>query len=204
MRLDHIVISARTLDEGRDYVERLLGVPLQTGGQHALMGTHNLLLGLADGLYLEVISVDPDAPDPGRARWFGLDGFDGWPRLTNWVGRSDDIIGDMEQAFGSGNRPTRLSRGDLTWDMSLIAEGQTPFDGLVPMMLDWGKGPMAADRLAPSGCRLERLVLGHPDHVALAAKLDGLVEDPRVQIVQDDTPNITAVLETPAGQVILR
>ena len=39
----------------------LLGVPMAGGGKHPLMGTHNRLIGLGD-LYLEVISIDPDAP----------------------------------------------------------------------------------------------------------------------------------------------
>ncbi|HCV79405.1 VOC family protein, partial [Pseudomonas oryzihabitans] len=52
-RLDHLVIVAPTLAAGARYVEERLGVALQPGGQHARMGTHNLLLGLGDG-YLEV------------------------------------------------------------------------------------------------------------------------------------------------------
>lgn len=204
MQLDHIVVSARTLDEGRAHVEGLLGVPLQTGGQHELMGTYNLLLRLDSGLYLEVIAIDPKAPAPDRARWFGLDRFDGPPRLTNWVCRSGDIVRDMETLFGAGTRPTRLSRGGLTWDMSVIAQAQTPFDGLVPMILDWGEGPKAAELLPQSGCRLMRLCLGHPDHAGLRDRLAGLVAEPLVIIDASASPVMTAVIETPAGAVILR
>lgn len=204
LRLDHIVVSAASLEAGRSHVESLLGVPLQTGGKHDLMGTHNLLLGLEDGLYLEVIAIDPDAPHPGRNRWFGLDDFSGPPRLTNWVGRSDDLVGDMERAFGVGSRPTHLARGDLSWDMSVIEAGQTPFDGLVPMMLDWGQGPKAADRLAPSGCRLKKLLLGYPEQWALADVLAGFVDEPLIGLEFTGTPTLTAILETPKGEVILR
>ena len=35
------------------------------------MGTHNRVLGMAGGMYLEVIAIDPDAA--ARPRWFGLD-----------------------------------------------------------------------------------------------------------------------------------
>lgn len=204
MQLDHIVVSSSSLGEGRAYVEDLLGVSVQAGGKHALMGTHNLLLGLEDGLYLEVIAIDPDAPVPDRNRWFGLDTFQGTPRLTNWVGRSDDLARDMETLFGAGQRPTRLSRGDLTWDMSVIADGQTPFDGLVPMMLDWGQGPKAADRLASCGCRLTRLALGHPESAELKARLEGFLQDPLITIEQAETPTLTALIETPVGEVVLR
>ena len=37
------------------------------------MGTHNRVLGMAGGMYLEVIAIDPDAAAPERPRWFGLD-----------------------------------------------------------------------------------------------------------------------------------
>jgi hypothetical protein len=60
LRLDHLAISAGTLDEGVAAVEEALGVPLAGGGQHPHMATHNRLLGLGD-LYLEVIAADPAA-----------------------------------------------------------------------------------------------------------------------------------------------
>ena len=37
-----------------------LGVSLQQGGEHAVFHTHNRLLGLEDGLYLEAIAVNPE------------------------------------------------------------------------------------------------------------------------------------------------
>jgi len=204
LSLDHIVVVAETLKEGREFVEDTLGVRMQSGGTHALMGTHNMLLGMEDGLYLEVISIDPDAVQPKRNRWFGLDAFKGSPRLTNWVSQSDELSGDMQAVFGGNGSPVLLSRGDLTWEMSLIDEGQTPFDGLVPMMLNWGDGPKASDRLLASGCRVSRLVLGHPDHSDLTAMLAGLVEDERVEIEISAAPKIIAVVQTPRGEVILK
>ncbi|MDG1738089.1 MAG: VOC family protein [Paracoccaceae bacterium] len=202
--LDHIVVAAETLKEGREYVEDLLRVQMQSGGKHAIMGTHNALLGLEDGLYLEVISVDPEVARPDRNRWFGLDDFSGPPRLTNWVGRSDDLVSDMRLAFGKSVLPTELTRGELRWQMSVIDDGQTPFDGIVPMMLDWGQGPKAADRLKPSGCRLKKLVLGHPNHTGVAKVFDRLVDKRLVEVECNETPTITAVLTTPSGQVVLR
>lgn len=204
LTLDHIVIVAESLEDGRAFVEQRLGVSLEQGGHHALMGTHNLLLGLEGGLYLEVISVDPEVPNPGRLRWFGMDGFGGAPRLTNWVGRSDAIDADIERLFGKGVVPTALSRGDLNWRMSVIDDGQTPFDGLVPMMLDWGDGPKAADRLQPSGCRLKQLVLGHPDHEALRQVLGDMLRDERVRIEFSERPSIKAMMETLLGEVELQ
>lgn len=80
LELDHLAVAAETLEDGREAVETALGVRLQPGGQHPHFGTHNMLLGLEDGLYLEVISIDPAAPKPGYARWFDLDRFEGFAR----------------------------------------------------------------------------------------------------------------------------
>ena len=67
LAFDHIAVSARTLQEGVDWVEQALGVTMAGGGQHPLMATHNRLLGLGD-LYLEVIAIDPTGtPLPNRA-----------------------------------------------------------------------------------------------------------------------------------------
>ena len=88
--IDHLVVTAPDLASGAELVRRALGVELQTGGKHARLGTHNLLLKLGDAIYLEVIATDPDAPEPGRPRWFELDDRRP-PRLAGWAARTNDI-----------------------------------------------------------------------------------------------------------------
>ena len=95
--LDHLVVAADTLEQGADFVERILGIRPQPGGQHKPMGTHNLVLSLGERCYLEVIAIDPDLPKPERPRWFGLDGSNlhqrlrARPRLIHWVARTPDL-----------------------------------------------------------------------------------------------------------------
>ena len=88
---DHLAVVAETLEAGVAHVEAALGVSMQPGGQHGFMGTHNRLMGLGPGFYLEVIAIDPAAARPPYPRWFNLDNFKGPPRLASWVCRTDDM-----------------------------------------------------------------------------------------------------------------
>ena len=100
---DHLAVAAVSLDEGAAAIEAALGVPLQAGGKHAAMGTHNRLLSLGPGEYLEVIAIDPGAPAPARARWFGLDGFAGTARPRAWILRCADLdVALVDAPEGSG------------------------------------------------------------------------------------------------------
>ena len=59
--IDHLVIAAETLEQGAEYVLKMLGVDIPFGGVHPKMGTHNLLMQLGNTLFLEVIAINPDA-----------------------------------------------------------------------------------------------------------------------------------------------
>ena len=102
--LDHLVIGARSLEEGRSFVADLLGVSPVAGGTHPNMGTHNVLLSLGGSVYLEVIAVDPEAEPPDRPRWFSLDNpkvrqaLEQGPQLLTWVARTPDIA-ELKRLF---------------------------------------------------------------------------------------------------------
>ena len=67
-QIDHIAVTAPSLEAGAEYVWEALGVPLQPGGEHERMGTHNLLLRLGESTYLEVTAPNPRAPKHQRPR----------------------------------------------------------------------------------------------------------------------------------------
>lgn len=201
LELDHIAISAPSLEAGRSAVEAALGVPLQAGGQHAHFGTHNLLLGLEDGLYLEVIAIDPDAPPPAFPRWFGLDRFSGPPRLTNWICRAADLAGAVSRIPQAG-QPVALSRGDLRWQMAVPSDGWLPYDNCFPALIEWQCAEHPAQRLEPSGCRLQRLVVRHPEARALKTALGAHLLDPRIDFETDEA-GLMAEIATPDGMMVL-
>lgn len=195
MELDHFAIAANTLAEATAHVEEALGVPLQPGGEHAVFGTHNRLLGLADGLYLEAIAIDPEATPERQPRWFDLDRFDGAARITNWICRSSDLASTLAALPVDAGAPVSLTRGDLSWQMAVPKSGILPYDNIFPALIQW-QGPHPAPRLTQQGCSLRRLVVSHPEAQALAELLP--LDDARV-VFEPGPAALRAEIDTPHG-----
>ncbi|MEM1004068.1 MAG: VOC family protein [Pseudomonadota bacterium] len=174
MELDHIAVAGASLQDAAAYVEDALGIRLQDGGKHDKFGTHNRLLGLSDGLYLEAIATDPEAPNPGRPRWFNLDNFSGSPRLTNWICRVPDLNAALDTLPAGLGEAIDLARGDLRWSMAVPQTGVLPYDDVCPAIIQWHGDLHPAKMLTPSGCTLRRLNVSHPRARELAQVLGTL------------------------------
>ena len=157
--LDHVVVAARTLDEGSDWVEARLGVRPVPGGKHSLMGTHNRLLSLGPRVYLEVIAIDPDAPAPKRARWFALDDpamterLARGPALIHWAVRTE-AIEDEASRSPDGIEVLATSRGPYRWRIGVPRDGHLPGGGSRPTLIQWEGDIHPAQALPDSGCTL--------------------------------------------------
>ena len=204
LKLDHLVIAARSLEEGATYVEAVLGVPLTKGGQHPHMGTHNLLLSLGPDEYLEVIAIDPNAPGPAVPRWFGLDEFLGAPRMTNWACRTDDLDGALEEAPAGTGQAYELTRGDFSWAMAIPDTGRLPYDDAMPGLLQWNSdSPHPCDRLPDLDVRLSRLDVFHPDADGLLMAFPSLRKMGHVAVRSGPEKRLIATIQTPEGIRVL-
>lgn len=179
-RLDHLVVAAASLEAGAAYIQARLGREVEPGGRHARMGTHNRLLSLGPGCYLEVIAIDPDAPPPQRARWFGLDGPEvapllaTGPRLLTWVAATDDIRAAVACSPWHHGSIETMSRGEWQWQITIPEDGALQRGGLVPTLIEWPVGVHPSARLNDVGVRLLRLELADPEPGALRSGLDAL------------------------------
>ena len=196
LEFDHIVVSAATLDAGRARVESALGLEMVKGGEHSIFQTHNALLGLEAGVYLEAISANPAVEPPTRARWYDLDRFEGAARLTNWACRTNDLEAALAR-FPEAGEIVSLQRGDLKWRMAVPKTGILPFDNLFPALLEWQVAEIPQKRLEPVA-RLDRLTVSHPWASALSAMLEPVLDDARVVFEQGDA-GLSALFETPQG-----
>lgn len=212
--LDHIVIVTATLEEGVDFCEKAFGVKMVKGGQHVRVGTHNYLLALEDGIYLEVIAIDPSAGPLSCPRWFGMDipeqrrrAEDG-PYLATFVARTQNIS-EAVKALPELGPVREMQRGSLEWQITIPDDGGLVEGGTVPTVIQWPDAVHPTQKLPGSGCRLERLEAFHPQPARLreAWSRIGLHEDDRLSIrelAEVDRPFLVARIATPNGIITLR
>ncbi len=227
-QIDHLVIVAKSLEQGVQWCEATLGITPGPGGEHTLYGTHNRLFKVASPsnpmAYVEIIAIDPNAVRPKRAcptRWYDMDdpalqkAVALEPRLVHFVVNTPDIkaarMAIRMQGIDRGpaiHASRRTNRGTLNWQISVRADGQRLFDGCMPTLIQWGK-PEATDplklhprnTLTRSGVTLQSLEVIHPSAAKLQAAYDA-IELNRVSVTEGPA-NLKATLQTPKGVVVL-
>jgi hypothetical protein len=203
--LDHLAVTAPNLEVGAAWVKQALGVEVQPGGAHARMGTHNALLRLGDSCYLEVIAADPAASRPERPRWFALDEIteDSPPRLAAWVARTDDIQVASASCNGLLGEVEPMSRGALSWLITIPADGSLSMGGAAPALIQWHQQTHPAAALKDSGCRLAGLEIFHPEQSRVRDVFTaiGLSPIPTLHdLARDKHPYLVAHIDTPSGR----
>lgn len=222
-QVDHLIVAARTLDEGVLWCEATLGVVPGAGGAHPLMGTHNRLLSIASDTYprayLEIIAIDASRPSgraPGLRRWFDLDDSvlqaglaRHGPRLIHFVARVADAAAALQALANDHGHIERgplieaardSAAGRLKWQITVRDDGQRLFYGALPTLIQWG-AVHPVDAMTECGLSLTALHALHPRADAVRQALDSLGLDDFE--VRQGAPNLQATLQTPRGEVVL-
>ncbi|WP_310621730.1 VOC family protein [Flexibacterium corallicola] len=202
-KLDHIVVTARTLEEGAAHVKEQLGVDVPAGGEHPQMGTHNRVLTLGYRQYLEIIAIDPQAPAPEGARWFNLDQFDGEPTLSTWVIRSKDVKSDSDHAHPHSGEVHRMSRGRMEWLITITPDGLMPMEGAFPTLIEWPRGVHPTASMPDLGFRLLSLTIEHPQAQDLRELIGRRLNMSKIDIREGNEKKIRAEIVTPGGLRVL-
>jgi len=208
--LDHLVVATPTLEAGVVWCEATFGVAPGPGGRHPQMGTHNKVLKVSSetfpDVYVEIIAIDPEAPPPGRKRWFGLDDLDlsTGPRLIHLVARSSMLDMHRWGLINVGLRPgdpmhasRATPQGTLSWQILVPEDGMPLCGGALPTLIQWqGRHPTAG--MADSGVTLEALALrGVPDRARDVLRLRGAT------VGAAAGPAISARFKTARGELTL-
>lgn len=212
-KLDHLVIGAKDLAQGVAYVKDMFGVEIPFGGVHEMMGTHNHLMRLGEGLFLEVIAANPHMASAVYPRWYALDDpyvrqqLEWSPSLLTWVVRTDDIHALLSRTDFSFGQPQKISRGDLTWYFGLPGDGRLLASGMLPYVMQWQTEGHPASAMPDLGCSLKQLEIHHPRTEWIGNILDSIQAAPFVRLEplsETSQPYLSAHFETPQGVKTLR
>ncbi|WP_420336438.1 VOC family protein [Roseibium sp.] len=207
-KIDHFAIGCSDLETGVAYLQDKLGVRVPKGGKHAAMSTHNCVMQAGNESFFELIAIDPDAPDPGRARWFTLDHpatqkrLSERPRALTWVVNTTDldrIIADSPVDLGE---VVDFARGDRTWRLTVPRDGSLPENGLLPAFIEWSPGPHPSTGQQDLEVRLQSVKLTHPDPSRIEAMLTALNVRHLAEVSQGET-GLAFALNSPSGSVLL-
>ncbi|MDA0328176.1 MAG: VOC family protein [Gemmatimonadetes bacterium] len=204
--MDHLVFAAPDLDEGVRTIEDLFGVEMKAGGQHHGFGTRNRLVGLGPSTYMEVVSIDPDQPDPERPRWFGLDDLAA-PRLVTWCAAAPDLPALVARGRAAGidlgdpapGGRTRPDGSRVSW--TVTDPWAERAGGVIPFFIDWGKTRHPC-RTLPAISTFLSARLEHPDPATVEVWLRALGLDIPVEL--GDAPAVIATIRTLRGVIELR
>ena len=206
-RLDHIVFGALDLHTGTQAIELRANTVIPPGGKHPLMGTHNSVVSTAAEEFLEVIAIDPQAAPVLRKRWFSLDEPATHARLKTgarplcWVVNTTDIETLVGQSPVDLGDIIEVTRGDLTWRLTVPASGQLPLSGVLPAFIEWPGSHPARD-MQPSGVSVSSINLTHPAPDDINAVFAQLSIDHLAKVTAHPKPTIGFALTTPTGRVV--
>lgn len=210
LQLDHLTVVAPDLAEGVAHVRDCLDLDVPFGQRHLYMGTHNHLLQLGDGVYLEIVARDPAAAPQAHRRWFGLDDqrqvradWDEGRRLKGWVARTDAIdtvLAGRENVLG---RKVALPQDAPAFDFAIPDGGSLPLDGILPSIIDRRGRPRSMATIADLGARLTSFTLAHPEPAAIEALYRDLAIMRAPMVVPGARPRYSAQIDTPTGSRVL-
>jgi hypothetical protein len=211
--IDHFMFAAPDLAVTTADIEERTGVRPTPGGRHAGQGTHNMLLSLGTGRYLELIAPDPSQDQIGNfgARLAKLAA----PTMLMFGIRTGDIEATYAHASALGLSalapngkpnigPVIMNRalpagGVLTWRLLLL--GADAFELGVPFYIQWEEGPHPSESSA-AGCTLKKFWVEHPNASALGKLYSALSID--VDVVPcSGAPRLNLSINTPKGEVTI-
>lgn len=202
--IDHLLLGVPDLDEGIVFVERLTGVRAVVGGSHPGRGTHNALIALSAGRYIEIIAPDPHQDVISRLSTLVAPALVGWAALTNDI----DTLAERLRAADvetSGPLPGSRSRPDgrvLTWKtLSLSRTFAHAEIDPVPFFIQWDTTSVHPSADSPAAGELLTLELHHPNAGSLRRAFESIGID--ADVCEAGTTRLVAAIRTSSGVVTL-
>lgn len=169
-RFDHLIIAVNDLDQAMsDY--QALGFRVYYGGRHANGTTHNAIISLADGSYLELIArtaAEPTMTNVADFAWF----LEGGERIAGYALCADDLTSHIDAMREAGLAVAEPSQGQRIREDGLVLKWKlTSVDGSI--------SPLLLEDITPRPFR----VLPHPDW---AEQMNGVIGVDSLTVVIPD------------------
>ncbi|WP_305983727.1 VOC family protein [Roseibium sp. MMSF_3544] len=207
-KIDHFAIGCSSLAAGILEMEDKLGVTVPGGSKHTTMSTHNCVMQAGNESFFELIAIDPEAPDPGRVRWFSLDDpatqkrLNERPRALTWVVNTTDLDQVLANSPVDLGEVVDFARGDRSWRLTVPRDGSLPGSGLLPAFIEWSPGPHPSTGQQDLGVRLQAVRISHPDPARIVSQLKSLNVD-HLADVSEGEAGLAFALKSPRGSVLL-
>jgi hypothetical protein len=198
-QVDHILLGIDDLARGMEQFEKLTGVRPVQGGKHP-RGTHNALVSLGDGTYLEFLAVQPDVAPPKE-----YEGLKQLHSLTpiGWAVSSKDSTQLRNRLTAAGMAVTESTAGSrttpagttLSWQTFGLKEG---FDE-APFFIVWSQQSAHPSTTSPTGCKLQQWRVAGP-HLKNLEQLRSAL-DLRIDAAEASSTALRLSLQCPKGTV---
>jgi len=204
VKLDHILLGAPDLDVGSAQFEALTGVAPATGGTHPGHATRNRLVSIGPDAFFEVIAPDP-AQTAARGSRSEMIAALPHPAIITFAIQTTDIEALSAKAKAAGltvaaRMPMNRTRPDgVRLDWTIIRLSHPAFgEVIIPFAIDWQGSPHPSTT-SPGGCKLQRLIVLHPQATELRRIYAEIGLD--VAVRGGLQPGFIAELATPKGDV---
>jgi hypothetical protein len=200
--LDHVILGAPDMDEALDNFEALTGHrPLVATTQKGL-GTKSALLAFEQCAFLEIIAPDPMQTQTDRAKKLAkipkgkLVPVHYAIRNTKSKHLKSSLwTTDMKLQCDEVTMVSKDRGMPWQWQIYFLEENGEQ-DGIIPLFVDWGKGPHAASRLPILG-KLDSVKVQAPSHSPVHKLLDGVSG---VKVLKDDEEKFELKFTTKTGK----
>jgi hypothetical protein len=198
-QIDHLMLGIDDLDRGVKAFEAATGVKPVYGGKHP-GGTHNALVSLGDGMYLEILAVQRGVTVP--ADYADLKKMKtltpiGWAvssrdtaELRNRLSAADIAV--SEPVGGSRTTPTGST---LSWQSFALNESSSE----VPFFIVWSEQTAHPSTTSPIGCKLQQWSIASPRANDLEKLRRAL--DLRIDVAEAKATSMRLSLTCPKGEV---
>jgi hypothetical protein len=198
MFIDHFVWVTTDLIQEIDRFHHLLGVRPQYGGKHQGKGTHNALVWLKDGCYLEIIAKDPDQL-----------GIDPWiigcrersQGLIHWAWRPADIASAIakcaRRGWSFGPLQDGRRRNDETWIHWRLTDPDHNNGGFEPFLIEWSSGFHPTNDLWEY-CHLQQVEWYHPRPADIL--FQSFLAPLEPVVFGFGPPSLTLTIDAPSGR----